>query len=519
MKLKKKNTLMAAPKEKSGIFNLFLNGIEKLGNRLPSPVMIFLFFSILIMVVSAFLANAGVSVIHPATGDTMDAINLLSIPQLQAFLGNVVGNFQGFPPLGLVLVVMIGAGLAEKTKFMETAMRGSIANLPKGLLTTMIFLVGIMANAVGDAGFIILPPLAATLFLSVKRHPLIGLFAAFAGVAAGFAANLIINMGDVLLAAFTLQAAQTIDAYINISPAMNMYFLFISTFMLTAAGVFVTEKIIAPRFEGEELPEELLNEATVEAISPEEKRGIKLATLSVLAYAAILVFLSLVPLYNGQAFLVGSNGGLMDADSTFMRGLVPIITLLFFIPGLVYGIATKQIKSSFDLVKLIGDSLSDMGGYILLAFAASQFIALFNQSNIGIILAVEGAHFLQDIGLTGGPLFVAFILFCAFINLFIGSASAKWAMLAPIFIPMFMLMGYDPAQTQIAFRIGDSITNPISPLFPYFPMIVGFASKYKKNIGMGTLISNMIPYSLVFGVLWIILFLVFFFLGLPLGPA
>jgi len=518
MKMSKRNAFGTA-KERVGIFDRFLNMIEKVGNRLPSPVILFLIFSIAVMIISAILAAGDVSVVHPGTGDEMPALNLLSVPQLQAFLGNFVGNFQGFPPLGLVLVVMIGAGLAEKTKFMETAMRRSVVNLPKVLLTSMIFFIGIVANAAGDSGFIILPPLAATMFLAAKRHPLIGLFAAFAGVAAGFSANVIINMSDVLLASFTLSAAQTIDPGLSLSPAMNMYFLFISTFLLTGLGTLVTEKIIAPRFENESFSAEFANDEDLATVSDEEKRGLNRAYLALLGYGAFIAFLSIVPLYNGVPFMVGSNGGLMDADSTFMRGLVPIITLLFFIPGLVYGISTKQIRNSFDMVKLISDSLSDMGGYILLAFAAAQFIALFNQSNMGIILAVNGAYFLRDIGLTGGPLFVAFILFCGFINLFIGSASAKWAMLAPIFIPMFMLLGYDPAQTQIAFRIGDSITNPISPLFPYFPMIIGFAAKYKKDIGIGTIISNMIPYSLLFGIAWIALFLIFFYFGIPLGPA
>lgn len=504
--------------KKVGFFNRFLNAIESVGNKLPSPVVLFLILSALIMIVSTILALNNVSVTHPGTGYQMDALNLLSLNELQAFLGNFVGNFQNFPPLGLVLVVMVGAGLAEKSKFMETAMRCSVVNLPKKLITVMIFFIGILANAAGDSGFIILPPLAAIIFLSVGRHPLIGIFAAFAGVAAGFSANVVINLSDVLLAGFTIPAAETIDPYIQLTPAMNLYFLIASTVLLTVVGTFVTEKIIAPRFEGEDLSEQFENEVLTE-ITEIERRGVKKALLAVGVYAAFIVFLCVAPIHDGVPFMVGSNGGIMDADATFMRGLVPIITLLFFIPGLVYGIATKRIKSSFDAVNMITESLSEMGGYILLAFVASQFIALFNQSNLGIILAVNGAEFLQNIGLTGGPLFVAFIIFCGIVNLFIGSASAKWAMLAPIFIPMFMLLGYDPAQTQIAFRIGDSITNPISPLFPYFPMLIGFAAKYKKDIGLGTIISNMMPYSIIFGIVWITLFLIFFYLGLPLGPA
>ncbi|WP_423363492.1 AbgT family transporter [Mycoplasma sp. P36-A1] len=503
--------------KKIGIFSKFLNGIEKVGNKLPDPVMIFFILCAIIMVISLFMSNAGISVIHPGTKETLKAMNLLSVDQLKIYLGSFVGNFQNFPPLGLVLVVMMGAGIAEKTKFMETAMRSSVIGLPKQLLTFMIFFIGICANAAGDAGFIILPPLAAIMFLSTGRSPIVGIFAAFAGVAAGFSANLVVNLLDVLLASFTLPAAQTIDPNIALSATMNWYFLAASTLILTIAGTLVTEKIVAPRFENDKYVTDNKSHELTE-ITHVEKKALKKAYISVLIYVVVIVAACLVPI-NGKPFMVGSTGSLLESDAPFMTGIVPLITFLFFIPGLVYGIASKQIRKSSDAVRLVEKSLSEMGGYILLAFAASQFIALFNQSNIGIILAVKGAEFLRSVGLTGGPLFVSFIIFCGIVNLFIGSSSAKWAMLAPIFIPMFMLLGYDPAATQMAYRIGDSITNPISPLFPYFPMVVGFASKYKKDIGMGTIISSMLPYSIVFGIIWIIMFLIFFYLGLPFGPA
>jgi len=504
--------------EKVGLFQKFLNAVEVIGNKLPAPAMIFVILSAILMVVSAILANQHVEVIHPGTGDTMVAENLLSVPNIQRFLGSVVSNFQGFPPLGLVLAVMIGAGLAEKTDFLASAMKMSVINLPNALLTVMIFFIGILGNLASDAAFIIMPPLAATMFLAAGRHPLVGLFAAYAGVAAGFSANLLITTTDILAASFTIPSAETIDPNITLTPAMNLYFLWVSTFVLTAVGTFVTEKIIAPRFENDKVDESLLDESSAE-VTPLEKRGVRLALLAALIYIIIIALLSVIPIHEGVPFMVGDNGQLLESSSTFMRGLVPLVTLLFFIPGLVYGIVVGKIKNSHDMVKLITQSMNEMGSYIVLAFFAAQFIALFNQSNIGIILAVNGAAFLTHIGLQGGPLWVAFILFCGFINLFIGSASAKWAMLAPIFIPMFMLMGYDPAQTQMAFRIGDSITNPISPLFSYMPMILAFASKYRKNIGLGTIISNMLPYSIIFGIVWIILFLIFFYLGIPLGPA
>jgi len=503
--------------EKVSFVDKLLNFIEVVGNKLPDPVMIFVGLTILVMIVSAMVASQGVSVVHPGNGETMPAINLLSIDQLQAAMGNVVGNFQGFPPLGLVIVVMIGAGLAEKSKYMETLMKNSVTKVPKSMLTLMVLFIGILANAAADAGFIILPPLAAIMYKSVGRNPLLGLFVAFVAVAAGFSANLIVNLLDVLLAGFTINAAQSIDPNIELTAAMNIYFNIALTFVLSVVGYFVAEKIVSPRIDKLELDGDLMDEEEVE-ITQTEKTAIKYANISVLIYAIILVLLAVIPIY-GSPFLVGEADAIINSNSPFMRGLVPIITLLFFIPGLVYGIKTNQIKSASDAVKLISQSLGELGGYILLAFVASQFISLFNQSHLGIILAVNGAHFIQNIGLSGGALIVAFILFSGLLNLFIGSASAKWAMLAPIFVPMFMLLGYEPALTQMAFRIGDSMSNPISPLFPYFPMIIGFAARYKKDIKLGTIISITMPFSIAFGIAMTVMLLIFMYVGIPLGPA
>ncbi|MGL4382141.1 MAG: AbgT family transporter, partial [Bacilli bacterium] len=503
--------------KKESLLIRLLNKIEVLGNKLPNPVTIFVYLCLVVVIVSLIASLNNLEVINPATNESIKAINLLSVEQLGLFLGNIVGNFQSFPPLGLVLVVMIGAGVAEKTRFMETAMKATIINLPPSFLTYMVILIGIVANAAGDAGFIILPPLAAVLFLTTNRHPLIGLFAAYAGVAAGFSANLLVSMLDVLLASFTIPAAESVDpSYANIAtPAMNWYFLIVSTIFLSITATIITEKIIAPRFNNEDLAQfKKDSQSDNQLITVSEKKALNKAFIAVVIYLIIILLLALVPLNSipfipqqySNAFLAGPGGKLLETNAPFMRGLVPIITLLFFIPGVVYGKATKQIKTDHDIVRIIGQSLSEMGPYILLAFMASQFIALFNQSNLGIVLAVTGADFLKNIGFTGGPLFVSFILFCAFLNLFIGSASAKWAMLAPIFVPMFLLLGYDPAITQMAYRIGDSVTNPISPLFTYFPMIVGFVAKYKKDAGVGTIISNMLPYSFVFTIIWVIIF-------------
>jgi len=500
--------------KKVGLLDKTLNWVERVGNKLPDPVTIFFILCGVILILSAIIASQDVSAIHPSTGEKIVAINLLSKEQLKIFLGSVVSNFQSFAPLGLVLVTMLGAGIAEKTGLMEVLMKQSINKVPKKLVTGTIIFVGIVANAAADAGFIVLPPLAALVFIGIGRHPLIGMFAGYAGVAAGFSANLMVSMIDVLLAGFTGQSAQMVDSNYVANPAFNLYFLAASAVILTILGVIVTEKYVAPRFgKYEGIGEDT---STSKEVTPLQAKDLKYALYSLLVVVIIIVLLSV----GNDAFLRDSEtGSLLSNNSTLMKGIVPIITAIFLVPGFVYGKVTKSIKNDKDLVSMMGSSMSDMGMYIVLAFAAGQFLYLFNASNLGTILSIKGAQWLQNAGMTGKGLIVAFVLFSAFINIFIGSASAKWAIMAPIFVPMFLLLGYDPALTQVAYRIGDSITNPLSPLFPYFPVLLAFAKKYDKNIGMGTIIANMIPYSAVFAIAWIILLLVFMIFNIPLGPG
>ncbi|RDY26328.1 AbgT family transporter [Romboutsia weinsteinii] len=501
-------------KKKGSVLDSILNWVEKVGNKLPDPVTIFIILSVVVFILSAIISSQNVSAIHPSTGETIQSINLLSKEQIQIFMGSIVSNFQSFAPLGLVLVTMLGAGVAEKTGLMETLMKCGINKVPKSLVTVTVIFAGVVANAVADAGFVVLPPLAAIVFIGVGRHPLLGMFAGYAGVAAGFAANVTVSMIDVLLAGFTIPSAQMIDPNYVGNPAMNLYFLLLSAVVLTILGAFVTERFIAPRFENHD--EIALDKEENNMVSDIEAKGLKYAIYSILIMAVVLVGLSL----GENAFLKDpETGSILSNGSTLMKGIVPIITIVFLVPGFIYGKVTKTIKNDKDLVSLMGASMSDMGSYIVLAFVAGQFLYLFNSSNLGTILSIKGAEWLQNIGMTGKGLFVIFVLFAAFINLFVGSASAKWAIMAPIFVPMFLLLGYDPALTQVAYRIGDSITNPLSPLFPYFPMLLAFAKRYDKNIGMGTIISSMLPYSVVFGIAWIILLIIFMALGLPLGPG
>ena len=494
--------------EKQSLFMRFLNGVEVVGNKLPDPVTIFFILWFVVIAISAIVAKSGVSAVHPGTGETVAGVNLLSKEQLQLFLNNIVTNFTGFAPLGLVLVTMLGAGLAEKVGMMEVMLKSVADKIPAKLVTAAIIFIGIMANAVADAGFVVFPPLAALIFLGLGRHPLTGMFAAYAGVAAGFSANLIISMLDALVAGFTIPAAQIIDPNYTSTPAMNYYFLIASCFVLTAVGTFVTERYVAPRFDGTPY-EDTGYDANAEVT-------LKCAGIAVLIYAAIVVALCIGP----NAFMKDpETGSLLASAAPLMAGMVPLITLLFFIPGIVYGIVSGKIKNDKDVAALLYESMAGMGSYIVLAFAAGQFLALFNSSNLSSLLAIKGAEWLKGVGLTGPVLIVVFVLFAGFINLFVGSCSAKWAIMAPIFVPMFMLLGYSPALTQMAYRIGDSITNPISPIFTYFPVILAYAKKYDKNMGIGTIMSAMLPFSLLCAVACIIVLVIFMQFNIPLGPS
>lgn len=490
-----------------------LNKIEIVGNKMPDPVTIFFILCIGIMIISNLAS--GVTVINPSNNESVSIVNLLSREGLTKLLTESVNKFQQFPPLGMVIVVMLGAGVAEKSGLMSAAMENSIKKVPKPLVTATVLLVCILADGAGDAGFILLPPLAASLFLSMGRHPLVGMFVAYAGVAGGFSANLIVNMTDVLVASFTIPAAQMIDTNYKGTPAMNIYFMICSTILLIVIGVLITEKIIAPRFEKEGYNN--FNNITEEkSINEKEKKGLFWAGITLIAMTLIVVFLSI-----GENALMKDleTGSLLAWESPLMQGLIPIITLMLLVPGYVYGKITGSIKSDKDLVKMMGDAMKDLSSYIVLAFMASIFIALFNWSNMGIVMSVKGATLLKNSGFTGIGVIVGFIILESIINIFVGSASAKWAIMAPIFVPMFLILGYNPAVTQMAFRIGDSITNPISPLFVFFPALLAFVRKYDEKAGMGTIISNMIPYSLVFGIFWTLLLIVFIIFNIPLGPG
>jgi len=496
---------------KISIFSKILRVIEKVGNALPDPVFLFAIFAFLVIVVSGITSLFEIEAIHPGTGEIVKPVNLFSIDGLHKILTGMVRNFTSFAPLGTVLVALLGIGVAEGSGFIGAVLRLLVLSSPKKLLTFVIIFAGILSNMASEVGYVLLVPLSAIIFLSVGRNPLAGIAASFAAVSAGYSANLLLGTIDPLLAGLSEEAAHIIDPTYTVNPACNYYFMFVSTFLLAGLGTYVTEKIVIPRlgvYEGNDKPEE------IQKITVEEKRGLKFAGAASLVFALILI-LGTVPSWG---FLRDAQtGGLLR--SPFMTGIVSIIFIGGVVIGVAYGLGARTIKSDKDIVKGMSKSMQTLGSYIVLTFFAAQFVAYFNWTNLGLIVAIEGAQVLKASGLGDIPLILGFVVVSAFVNLVMGSASAKWAIMAPVFIPMFMLLGYSPELIQASYRVGDSVTNIISPMMSYFALIVVFFQKYDKKAGIGTMIATMLPYSFFFFLGWSALLIVWILLGLPVGPG
>jgi aminobenzoyl-glutamate transport protein len=496
-------------KQDKTLFFRLLDRVEVVGNALPHPATIFALLAVTVVVLSAVAAAVDLTATHPATGEAITVRSLLSGEGIRWMFENVDDNFVRFPPLGLVLVAMIGIGVAEGSGLLAVLIRALVLTAPRRLITAAVVTAGVVSHVASEAGYVILIPLGAAVFLALGRHPLAGLAAAFAGVSAGFGANFLIASVDPILAGLSESAARILDPNITISPAVNLYFMIASAVLIVGVGTWITERVVEPRLGAYRGPE---TAPPMEQLSRVEKRGLAAAGLALLASAAVFAVAVLPP----WGLLRHPGEGVLH--SAFFRGLIAAIMIVFLIPGLAYGIAVGKTRSDKHVIKQMTDAMSHLASYIVLVFFAAQFVYFFSYSNIGLILAVRGAELLRSISLTGVPLMVAFVVLSAFINLFMGSASAKWAIMAPVFVPMFMLLGYHPGLTQAAFRIGDSITNVITPMMSYFALIVTFAAKYDEKYGIGTIISTMLPYTLLFGLAWTALLALWMALGLPVGP-
>ena len=506
------NFLHRSKQYSKSIFTKSLDVIEVVGNRLPHPATIFGGLALVVVLLSWLMYMLGTSAINPADGQLVTVNNLLSGDGIRWMYTNILNNFLRFPPLGYVLVVMIGIGLAEGTGLFAIMIRALVLSAPSKYITAAVVLAGIVSGLAVEAGYVILIPLGAMIFHALGRHPMAGLAAAFCGVSGGFGANFFIGSIDPILAGISTSAAQLIDPEMVINPAVNYYFMIASSFIVLFAGTWVTERIVEPRlgkYEGNAERFEIVQLTSL------EKKGLRWAGITALLFIALLA-LTVVP-ENGL-FRDPETGSVLH--SPFFSGIIIGILLFFLLPALVYGVIVGTVKNDKDMMKHIIKSMNGMGGYIVLVFFAAQFVYFFNYSNLGLIIAIKGASGLTDIGFTGPILIAAFVLLAAFINLFMGSASAKWAIIAPVFIPMLMLLdpAYHPGITQAAFRIGDSLTNLVTPMMSYFALIVTFAEKYDERYGIGTIISTMIPYTVVMAVIWIAALMGWIWLGIPLGP-
>lgn len=510
------------PTKKVSLYNRWLNGIEAIGNRLPHPIALFAGLAGAIVLISAICAALGVSATGELISDgtlqeeTVSAVSLLTKEGIAYMLTNAVNNFTSYAPLGMVLVAMLGVGVAEQSGLINALLKSAVKVTPARLITPAVVFLGVMSNIASDAGYVILLPLGAMIFRAYGRHPMAGLAAAFAGVSGGFSANLLIGTLDPLLAGITQSAVTIIDPNYEVAVMGNYFFLFVSTFLITILGTFVTNKIVEPRlgtYDNSLTGEE---DNSLTTIGEKERKGLRNAGIVALLYVAIIA-IACVP---ADSLFKNENGALFGTPtSPFVNSIVVLIAFLFMLPGIAYGKTVGTFTKEDGACNAMSKAMSSMGSFLALAFVSAQFIKYFEYTKLGTIIALSGASFFKSINIGLIPLMIIFVLFSAFMNLFMGSASAKWNILAPVFVPMFMLLGYSPELCQLAYRIGDSSTNIITPMMTYFAVIITFAKRYDKKAGIGTITATMVPYSLAFLVCWTLLLIVWLALGIPIGPG
>lgn len=526
-----------AEENKNGMGGI-LGWIERSGNKLPDPVFLFFYLIIALVIVSIIADLAGVSAVHPTAIDESTgalrvetAVSLLSPENIQRLWVEMPKTFTHFHPLGYVLVVMLGAGVAERSGFFGAGMSKAVKSAPTALLTPVVALVAMLGNHAADAGYVVLIPLAGILFAAAGRHPLAGIAAAFAGVSGGFSANISPGQLDALLFGITEEAvnASALDPSWTTNIAGNWYFIAAMTFLYLPIIWFVTDRVIEPRLGAwtggtQAIESESAQQATADepddALVSKGLRHAGLAALFVVGLWVLMVFAPGTPLIDEAVCEAnpGAECSIHAQLAPLYRSLVAAFFLLFLLTGWAYGRAVGAIKNHRDLVAMMSESMKDMGYYLVLAFAAAHFVAMFGWSNLGLISAVHGADAIKSTGLPLPLVLGLMVVFAGLLNLFVGSASAKWALLAPILVPMLMLLGISPEGATAAYRVGDSATNIITPLMVYFPLILVFAQRWQKDFGIGSLTAMMVPYSIWLLISGIVLIVVWVYLGIPLGP-
>ena len=517
------NTEASAPtNEPRGFIQRMLDGLERWGNKLPDPAVLFVIGLLGTWVLSWVLSDNPFTEIDPRTksaenpdGLPIQVVNLLTGERLANFLSRMVKIFMDFPPLGVVLVALLGVGVAEASGFINAVLKWMLSFTPRFLLTPMLILTAVVSHTAADAGYVLVIPLGGVLFYAAGRHPLAGIAAAFAGVSGGFSANFIPSGIDPLLSGLTQTGVDIMDPEHVVNPLCNWYFTSASCLVIVLVGWFLTDKVIEPRLAGTEIDGDPDQMPTMEALEPKEFKGMVLGLLSMLVAVAGLVFWA-TP---GDSALRSVEGSLTSfrPPAPLMQSIVPLIFFIFLLPGVVHGFVAGTFKTHRDIIKGMSTAMGTMSYYLVMAFCAALFIDAFNQSNMGALLALKGANFLRSMEASSTVTIVGIIMLSAVVNLLVGSASAKWGLLAPIFVPMLMVLELSPELTQAAYRVGDSTTNIITPMMPYFPLVVVFAQRYVKKSGIGTIASLMIPYSITFLILWTVFLIAYWKLGLPLG--
>lgn len=492
----------------------FLGGIERIGNKLPHPFILFIVLSIIVALSSTLLSVFDVTAISPKSNEIVEVRNLISGDGLAFALTSMVENFVNFPPLGLIIVVMFGIGLADKVGLMGSLIHYTVAKAPASLLTFVVFLVGITGSIASDANYLILIPLVALIYHSLGRHPLAGAAAGYAAAGAGYDVSLFVTATDAILSGLTTEAARLVDPTAYISPLDNYYFGAASVFILAIVGTIIIDKIVEPRLKRTiEIDSNHISQPEIKQVTNAEKRGMKYAGITSLGFLVLLLII-VIP---EASPLRNEDGGLLP--SPLIQSVVPILFIFFMTIGIVYGKTAGTIKSKKEIPDRMAEAVKEMAPTLVIFFIISQFIAYFKWTGLGELIAVSGSVFLQDTGFTGMPLAVAFIITVAVLNIFMTSGSAQWALMAPIFVPILMMIGFDPAFVQAMFRIGDSVTNIISPMSPYFAVALVNMQRYKPDLGIGTLMATMLPIALGFLFFWTLFLLFWLWMGWPLGPG
>lgn len=491
----------------------FLDIVERAGNKLPDPAILFFLLMIFVWILSAIISPLDFGETDPRTGETLRVINLLSGEQLALFLANMTETFITFAPLGVVLLAMLGVGAAEHSGYINAALKYILGFTPKSLLTPMLILVALVSHTAADAGYVLVIPLGGVIFYAAGRHPLAGIAAAFAGVSGGFSANFIPSGIDPLLQGFTQSAAQIMEPDMLVNPLNNYFFTSISSILIITVGWWITDRIVEPRLTKVEIDGDQEDLPVMEQLQKHEIKAFWVATIVMLA-GIIALFAWTIP---SNSPMRSPEGAITAFNAPIMQSIVPLIFLLFVVPGVIYGFMAGTFKNSQDMISSMSKAMSSMSYYIVMAFFCALFIDAFGTSNIGTLIALKGAGFLQSLAMPGALTIVGIILLTAIVNILVGSASAKWALISPIFVPMLMGIGISPDLTQAAYRVGDSVSNIITPLLPYFPLVVVFCQRYVKNTGIGTLVSMMLPYFFIFLIVWTIFLLLYWLTGIPLG--